>query len=57
MTTKTFLPADIRVLAEQIYQYQKGVRQMVLHTIPRCYQSEAERRLSHQGIDYILQPR
>ena len=32
MIQSEIVPADIRVLSEQIYQYKKGVRRMVLYT-------------------------
>ena len=50
------IPDDIRVLSEQIYQYKKGVRQMVLCTFPERYESLAIKKLSSQAIDYIVQP-
>ena len=50
------IPADIRVLSEQIYQYQKGVRQMVLCTFHKRHESLAIKKLNSQGIDYVIQP-
>ena len=35
------VPTDLRVLSEQIYQYKKGVRNMVLYTFPDRYQQQA----------------
>ena len=35
------IPSDLRVLSEQIYQYKKGVRKMVLYTFPERYQQQA----------------
>ena len=56
MQQTEFIPADIRVLSEQIYQYKKGVRQMVLYTFHKRYESLAIKKLESQGIDYLVQP-
>lgn len=56
MTHTEFVPADLRVLAEMIYQYEKGVRKLSLYTFPECYASVAENRLRRDGIDYVVQP-
>jgi len=48
--------ALIKVLMNHIYEFQKGVRQMVLFTCPKEYEACAVRRLSHRHIDYVLQP-
>ena len=50
------MPTDMRVLAEQIYQYKKGVRNRVLYTFPERYQQLAVGKLERQGIDYLIQP-
>ncbi len=55
MTQDELVPADIRVLSEQIYQYKKGVRPMVLYTFPRQYELMAVKKLESQGIDYFIQ--
>ena len=47
---------DLKVLMNHIYEYQKGVRQMVLFTCPRQYEQCAVKRLQHSKIDYVLQP-
>ena len=46
----------MKVLMNHIYEYQKGVRHMVLFTFNRKYADFALRRLESQGIDYIVQP-
>ena len=56
MIQSEIVPADIRVLSEQIYQYKKGVRRMVLYTFPSCYTNTAVEKLNRQGIDYVIQP-
>ena len=50
------VPTDLRVLSEHIYQYKKGVRNMVLYTFPERYQQQAIGKLELQGIDYLIQP-
>lgn len=50
------LPPDMKVLMNHIYEYKKGVRQMVLFTFNKRYESYATARLKRQNISYILQP-
>ncbi len=50
------MPIEMKVLMNHIYEYQKGVRQMVLYTFNCRYAEYATRRLEHQHIHYILQP-
>ena len=56
MLQTDMMPMDMRVLAEQIYQYKKGVRSMVLYTFPERYKHQAIAKLERQDIDYIIQP-
>lgn len=49
-------PIEMKVLMNHIYEFQKGIRQMVLFTCPRKYESFAVQRLERQHIDYVLQP-
>lgn len=49
-------PIEMRVLMNHIYEYQKGVRQMVLFTCPKKYEKCITERLESQQIDYVLQP-
>ena len=50
------MTADMKVLMNHIYEYQKGVRQMVLYTCNKKYEAFATLRLEHQNIPYIIQP-
>ena len=50
------IPIDMKVLMNHIYEYKKGVRQMVLFTMNKRYEQFATERLKHQDIPYILQP-
>jgi hypothetical protein len=46
---------DMKVLMNHIYEYKKGVRQMILFTCNARYEDFAVNRLRSQGIDYIVQ--
>lgn len=50
------LPPDMKVLMNHIYEYKKGVRQMVLFTFNKRYEDYATAHLKRQNISYILQP-
>lgn len=50
------MPIDMKVLMNHIYEYKKGVRQMVLFTMNKRYEEFALQRLEHQRIPYVLQP-
>ena len=50
------LPPDMKVLMNHIYEYKKGVRQMVLFTFNKRYEDYATARLKRQNVSYILQP-
>lgn len=43
----------MKVLAHHIYEYKKGLRQLILHTLHSKYRFEAEARLRLAGIDYL----
>ena len=49
-------PLEMKVLMNHIYEYQKGVRQMVLFTCPKKYEEYATQRLHSHNIEYVLQP-
>lgn len=44
------------VLCHHIYEYQKGVRNLVLHTLPASDRQDAERKLESKGIAYLVYP-
>jgi hypothetical protein len=46
----------MKVLMNHIYEFNKGVRQMVLFTCKKKYGQLAVDRLESQGIPYVLQP-
>ena len=47
---------QMKMFLRHIYEYQKGIRSLVLCTMcPTCAQLLSE-RLERQGIDYLIQP-
>lgn len=50
------IPADMKVLINHIYEYKKGVRNMVLFTFNSKYADYAVGRLRRDNISYIVQP-
>lgn len=49
------VPGEIKVLLNHIYEYKKGVRHLILHTLNKCYLPIATERLKSQGICYTVQ--
>jgi len=45
----------MKVLAHHIYEYKKGIRPLILHTLDSAFQLKAELKLKQQGIDYVVQ--
>lgn len=45
----------MKVFCHHIYEYQKGLRNLVLHTLPKTQQCAAEDRLQKLQIDYKIQ--
>lgn len=45
----------MKVLLHHIYEYKKGLRNLVLHTLSSKYQKEAENILKRQNIKHITQ--
>ncbi len=48
------VPADMMVLMNYIYEYQKGIRHLVLQTFNKKYEEFAIARLESQNINYIV---
>ena len=44
----------MRVLYHHIYEYKKGLRDLVLHTLDSKYRRQAEERLLKDNISYII---
>ena len=55
MPTPGINPADIKVFLNHIYEFKKGVRQMVLYTTNKKYQDIAVKRLKSQRIKFVVQ--
>lgn len=45
----------MQVLYHHIYEYKKGIRRLVLHTMKSKYREYAEQRLKDSGICYWIQ--
>ncbi|MDR2917277.1 MAG: DUF2023 family protein [Tannerella sp.] len=52
---KNILPAEIKVLYNHIYEYKKGVRNLILFTMNNRYSELAFKRLERQNIRYLVQ--
>ena len=49
-------PVDLKVFLNHVYEYKKGVRQMVLYTTNRKNEEFAVKRLKSQKIQFVIQP-
>ncbi|MBR6250332.1 MAG: DUF2023 family protein [Bacteroidales bacterium] len=47
--------AELMVLSNHIYEYKKGVRNLILFTLTNRQVSSAVEKLQRQNIDYIVQ--
>lgn len=45
----------MKVFLHHIYEYQKGIRNLVLHTLPAIYKDNAELLLQRKNISYFIQ--
>ena len=50
-----YFPSELRVFLNHIYEYQKGVRNLVLFTMNKEHEEYAVSRLRTQGIKYVIQ--
>ena len=55
MRTKTVLPSEFVVLSNHIYEFKKGVRNLILYTLDADYADMACKRLESQNIQYLRQ--
>jgi hypothetical protein len=46
----------MQVLNHHIYEYEKGLRSLVLHTLPAALGADAAARLARRGISHHLEP-
>ena len=56
MTESGINPVDLKVFLNHIYEYKKGVRQMVLYTANKKYEDFVVKRLKSQKICFMIQP-
>ena len=47
-------PVELKVFLNHIYEFKKGVRQMVLYTTNRKYEDFAVKRLTNRKINHII---
>jgi hypothetical protein len=52
---ESVLPAEIKILYNHIYEYKKGIRNLILYTINNRYSEQAFKRLESQNIPYLVQ--
>lgn len=45
----------MKVFAHHIYEYKKGIRNLILHTMNAKYRIQAEQMLKRNDISYIIQ--
>lgn len=46
----------MQVFYHLVYEYQKGLRDLCLHTAPKDQEEKIKRALTNQNIDYLLCP-
>lgn len=55
MQTDKIIPGEVRIFLNHIYEFKKGIRNMVLYTMHKDFQDFAVKRLKNQGISYQIQ--
>lgn len=55
MENERAVPGEVRIFLNHIYEFKKGVRNMVLYTMNKEYEEFAVRRLKNQNICYLTQ--
>ncbi len=53
-TCQDYKSAELQILIHHIYEYKKGIRNLVLHTMSTEQQEKAEKLLITRGIDFII---
>ena len=54
MTISDINPVELKVFLNHIYEFKKGVRQMVLYTTNKKYEAFAVKRLTDQKINLFF---
>lgn len=47
--------SDLKVFYHHIYEYKKGIRNLILTTEKSSYKGPISERLEHENIDYFIQ--
>lgn len=55
MTTRQTVPTEVKVFMNHVYEFKKGVRSMILHTMNRRHEEFVTKRLNDQKIPYVIQ--
>ena len=55
MAIERKVPGEIRIFLNHVYEFKKGVRNMVLYTMNKEHEAFAIRRLERQNISYLIQ--
>ncbi len=54
-TCEAYKTAEMQILMHHVYEYKKGLRSLVLHTMPVCELFKTEELLNRKGISFYLQ--
>jgi len=46
----------MEVFRHHLYEYRKGLRNLILHTTHRSFRARIIKKLEKEGVDYIIQP-
>ncbi|GAB4251218.1 DUF2023 family protein [Deferrisoma sp.] len=46
----------MKVFCHHVYEYKKGLRNLVLHTTRGAHRPEIEEKLTREGIPYLIHP-
>ncbi|MPQ47113.1 DUF2023 family protein [Marinifilum sp. N1E240] len=55
LTCADYKTADMQILIHHVYEYNKGLRSLVLHTMNSNERDKTENLLKRKGISYFLQ--
>ncbi len=44
----------MKVFQHHIYEYRKGLRSLILHTLPAVHREKVEKQLAREGISYLI---
>lgn len=55
ITCLDYKTAEMQILLHHVYEYKKGLRSLVLHTMSSKERSKTEELLTRKGIHYFLQ--